>query len=76
MTLLTARSHMLSIQAKKKTNCNRTESNGIIVVVSSFNKHVDEDISKGVDEDVSDGVDGDVFSRLVAYSSDQVDIYT
>ncbi|KAI0219792.1 Aromatic-L-amino-acid decarboxylase [Lamellibrachia satsuma] len=71
ITLLTARSHMLSIQAKTKTNCNRTESNGIIAVVSSFNKHVDENISKGVDEDVSDGVDGDVFSRLVAYSSDQ-----
>ena len=89
MTLLTARSHMLSIQAKKKVSRNTGENNGINGAVNcvntnvdegngvekSFRISVDEDISKGVDEDVSDGVDGDVFARLVAYSSDQVNMH-
>ncbi|KAI0220784.1 Aromatic-L-amino-acid decarboxylase [Lamellibrachia satsuma] len=71
MTLLTARSHMLSIQTKKKASRNTGENSGINAEVNSVSKAVDEDLSKGADEDVSDGVDGDVFSRLVAYSSDQ-----
>ena len=90
MTLLTARSHMLSIQAKKKVSRNRGENSGINGAVNCVNTNVDEcngveksfrisvdkDISKGVDEDVSEGVDGNVFARLVAYSSDQVNVYT